>query len=93
MNQGQTHTAFRILSESEQGVRATLNYDENHLRSLVWGEWQYIERLQSPGTEELFNLVSDPYAQQNVAMENPRVGQAQAALANTMGEPCAQPGK
>jgi arylsulfatase A-like enzyme len=78
------------VSETEQGVRATLNYDENHLRSLLWDDWQYINNLHPPRGEELFNLYTDPYAQQNIARENSLVDQAQAALNKLMGDTCAQ---
>ena len=59
-------------NQPEIPLLATLNYNNQRVRSVIWYPWQYIDNRNEPvDGEKLFDLVRDPLAEKNLRSSHP----------------------
>ena len=76
-----TSDAIKALEHYEAHVLATLNYNNQKVQSVFWHPYQYINNLNDPGNgEELYDLVSDPLARNNLKSNRSVIQQIAAVL-------------
>ena len=72
--------------EQESEILASLNYGDSNIRSILWDQYQYIKNILKIGTvEELFDLESDPFAQNNIVKEFPSLESVRKSLQVLLG--------
>ncbi len=61
-------------------IYASLNYGDRKLRSIIWGDWQYIRNQRDLAADELYDLQSDPRASRSLAPLHPLVPEMRRLL-------------